>query len=341
MKHVWTSAAAGVALLGTAALVSAQQVPDKGKEPSARESAPEGKPQRAPGAQQQPRKEQPGMREQPDRPKGVERPDKGMPKTTEQPGKDRPKGVERPDKDRPKTTEQPDKERPKGAERPDKDRPRTTDQPDKARPKGVERPDKDRPKGAERPDKSRPGMAQPDAEKGTPGRARVSEQQRSEVRTKLRERRVEKTRVQVNVNVGARIPRSVRLHRLPSAIFVLAPAYRGYSYLVLEDDTIVIVDARTYVVVDVLPSATRIVGLTLSPGQMRFIYERVPKDRSVDIRVRLALGAEVPRDVELLLFPPEVLARIPDVQGYRYVVADDDVVIVDPRDNAVVLVISE
>jgi hypothetical protein len=116
---------------------------------------------------------------------------------------------------------------------------------------------------------------------------------------------------------------------------------RGYSYLVLEDDTIVIVDARTYVVVDVLPSATRIVGLTLSPGQMRFIYERVPKDRSVDIRVRLALGAEVPRDVELLPFPPEILARIPDVRGYRYVVADRDVVVVDPRDNAVVLVIGD
>jgi len=43
----------------------------------------------------------------------------------------------------------------------------------------------------------------------------------------------------------------------------------------------------------------------------------------------------------LLPFPPEVLARIPEVDGYRYVVARGDVAIVDPRDNAIALVISE
>ena len=184
-------------------------------------------------------------------------------------------------------------------------------------------------------------MARPDAEKGSPGRARLSEQQRSDIRTRLKERRVEKTRIQVNVNVGSRIPRTVRLHPLPSTIVTLAPAYRGYSYFVRYDDTIVIVDNRTYVVVDVIPATTRVAGLRLSPDQMRFIYARVPKDRSVDVRVRLALGAEVPPDVELLPFPPEVLARIPDVEGYRYIVADRDVAIVDPNDNAVVLVIGE
>jgi hypothetical protein len=292
---------------------------------------------------ERPDKDRPRATDQPDkdRPKGAERPDKDRPKAVERPDKDQPKGAERPDKDRPKAVERPDKDRPKGAERPDKDRPKAVEQPDKDRPKGAERPDKDRAKGAERPDKSRPGVAQPDAEKGAPGRARLSEQQRSNIRTKLQERRVEKTRIQVNVNVGSRIPRTVRLHPLPSVIVGLAPAYRGYSYFVREDDTIVIVDARTYVVVDVLPATTRVAGLRLSPDQMRFIYARVPKDRSVDVRVRLALGAEVPPDVELLPFPPVVLARIPDVEGYRYIVANRDVAIIDPRDNSVVLVISE
>jgi uncharacterized protein DUF1236 len=354
-RYVWTSAAAGVALLGTAALAGAQQVPDKGSEPSAREKAPEGKGLREPGArQQQPGTDRPRTTDQPgmDRGKGAERPDKDRPKTTDQPDKDRPKGAERPDKDRPKTTDQPDKDRPKGAERPDKDRPKTTDQPDKDRPKGAERPDKDRPKttdqpdkdrpkGAKRPDRTRPDMAEPDAGKRTPGRAQLSEQQRTDLRTKLRETRVEKTRVQVNVNVGSRIPRSVRVHPLPSTIVALAPTYRGHSYFVREDDTIVIVDARTYVVVDVIPTATRSAGLSLSPDQMRFIYARVPKDGSVDIRTRLGLGAEVPREVELLPFPPEVLARIPEVEGYRYVVANRDVAIVDPKDNAIALVISQ
>ncbi len=331
-RHVWISAAAGVALLGTAELVSAQQAPDKGSEPSARERGSEGKRLREPGARQQPGAERPGTDlPSKDRSRGAERPDKGTPKAADRPDQDRPKGAERPDRDRSKTTDQPRKDQPKGAERPDRDGPKTTD-----------RPSKDQPRGAERPDKTRPDMAQPDAERGTPGRARLSEQQRTDIRTKLRETRVEKTRVQVNVNVGSRMPRSVRLYPLPSAIIALAPAYRGHSYFVREDDTIVIVDARTYVVVDVIPATTRIAGgLSLSPDQMRFIYARVPKDRSVDIRVRLGLGAEVPRDVELLPFPPEVLARVPEVEGYRYVVANRDVAIVDPKDNSIALVISE
>jgi hypothetical protein len=333
-RHVWTSAAAGVVLLGTTALASAQQMPDKGSEPSARERAPEGKGLREPGArQQQPGTDRPRATDQPgtDRPKGAERPDRERSKTTDQPGMDRPKGAERPDRERSKTTDQPGTDRPKGAERPDRERSKTTDQLDR-----------DRAKGAERPDRTRPGMAQPDAEKGAPGRAQLSEQQRADIRTKLRDMRVEKMRVQVNVNVGSRIPRSVRLHPLPSTIVAVAPAYRGHSYLVREDDAIVIVDARTYLVVDVLPATTRVAGsLSLSPDQMRFIYARVPKDRSVDIRVRLGLGAEVPPEVDLLAFPPEVLARIPEVEGYRYVVTNRDVAIVDPKDNSIALVISE
>jgi hypothetical protein len=360
LRHVWTSAAAGVALLGTAALVYAQQVPEKSGEPSARERSPEGKGQRPMGAQQQPGTERPGATESgKDRSKGAERPDKGAPKAAEQPDKDRPKGAERPDKDRPKAAEQPDKDRPKGAERPDKDRPKAAEQPGKDRPKGAERPDKDRPKaaeqpdkdrtkGAERPDKDRPKAAeQPDkdrpkgADKGTSGRVQLSEQQRTDIRTKLRDSRVEKTHLQVNISVGSQIPRSVRLHPLPSSIIALAPAYRGHSYFVRDDNTIVIVDSRSHVVIDVIPAATRTAGLSLSPDQMRFIYARVPKGRSVDVRVRLGLGAGIPPDVELQPFPPEVLARVPEVEGYRYVVANGEVAIVDPKDNSIALVINE
>ncbi len=153
-------------------------------------------------------------------------------------------------------------------------------------------------------------------------------------------------RVNLNVNIGSSVPRSVRLRALPAAIFTVAPAYRGYSYVVLEDDTIVIVDGRTYVVIDVIPADTRRVErpgpLALSPEEMRFIYTRVPRDRTADVRIRLALGAEVPRNVELLRFPTEVLDRIPEIQRYRFIVAsDDEIAIVDPSDNAVVLVITE
>ena len=37
----------------------------------------------------------------------------------------------------------------------------------------------------------------------------------------------------------------------------------------------------------------------------------------------------------------EVVDRVPGVRRYRYIVAQDDIVIVDPNDHAVALVISE
>ena len=179
-------------------------------------------------------------------------------------------------------------------------------------------------------------------------RVQVTEQQRSGVRERLtKESRVERTKINVSVNIGAPIPRSVRLYTLPIAIVSLAPAYRGYSYIVLEDETICIVDERTYLIVDVMPSGSKRADrsgrgqLALSAEQTRFIFASVPKDRTTNVRVRLALGAEVPRDVELLAFPADVLGRVPEVGRYRYIVAGSDVVIVDSNDNAVVLVINE
>jgi hypothetical protein len=346
MRLTLMGVAAAVTFAGAASLAVAQQAPtekEKDRGPAAQDRSPQDRGQRQPG-----RAQQPGASDIPkrsDQPRSTERPDRDRPKATERPDRDRPKATERPDRDRPKATERPDRDRPKATERPDRDRPKATERPDKDRPKATERPDKDRPKAAERPDKDRPKSAQPDTGKDRQGRVQLSEKQRSDVGARLRQTRVEKTRVKVNINIGSRVPRTVRLRPLPAAIFTLAPAYRGYSYVVLEDDTIVIVDARTYVVVDVIPTDTRRVErpspLALSPEEMRFIYARVPRSRTADVRIRLALGAEVPRHVKLLRFPTDVLQRVPELGPYRFIVAGDDIAIVDPTDNAVVLVISE
>ena len=137
------------------------------------------------------------------------------------------------------------------------------------------------------------------------------------------------------------------LHRLTPAILAFAPIYAGYSYLVVDDD-ICIVDPATYYVVDVIPSTVEYAGggssrpqLVLSAEDMRFIYASVPKDRPVDVRIRLALGAEIPRPIDLERFPGGVIDRVPQIEGYRYIVVEDDVVIVDPNDRSVALVITE
>jgi hypothetical protein len=361
MRRIVMGVASAMTIAGTASLVIAQQAPpERDKGPAIQDRG-----QRQPGPAQQPgttdvpkRSDQPKSTEQPERgrsktgqqpdrdiPRGADRPDKERPKATERPDRDRPKATEQPDRDRPKATERPDRERQKATERPDQERPKATERPDRERPKATERPDQERPKATERPDKERQKFAQPEGGKDQQGRLRVTEKERSDAGARLRQTQVQKAKVNIRVNVGSTVPRTVRLRPLPVAIFAVAPAYRSYSYVVLEDDTIVIVDARTYVVVDVIPAETRRVErrtpLVLSTEQMRFIYTRVPRGRTADVRVRLALGAEVPRSVDLLRFPDDVAERVPEIRPYRYIVAADDVAIVDPRDNAVVLVISE
>jgi len=293
-----------------------------------------------------------------DTPRSSERSGKDTPKASEGPAeKQRPKSSERPDTDKksPKSTEtRPEKGTPKSTEtRPEKGTPKSTEtRPEKGTPKSSEtRPEKGTPKSTEtRPDKGAPKSTENRPEQGQSGRVQVTDQQRTDVRERLmREGRFQKTKINVRVNIGTRVPRSVRLLPLPAAIIDIAPSYRGYSYIVTEDDTLCIVDPRSYEVVDVIVTGTQHAGrppagkarLTLSREQMRFVSEHVSRERRANVHTRLALGVEVPRDVELLAFPRDVMTEIPELEGYRYIVAENDVVIVDPSNRDVALVISE
>jgi hypothetical protein len=363
MKYMLVGATAAMALLGSAVLATAHAQDERSKGP-----APDGKGvQRGPTSGESERAKEPprqrsGQRD--DRPAGTPRtdqdrpqpkatqqqrpPDRDQPRTGQQrqQEKDQPKAAqqERQDRDRQKATRQEDRERQKvQREQQDRDRAKAAEQRDRDRPKATEqqRPDKDRPRTTE-------GKDRPDA-KGERVRTQVSEQNRRSAGDRIRKTRVERvqrSRINVSIDIGATLPRSVRLYALPVVIYEVAPAYRGYRYVVLEDDTILIVDARTYVIVDVIPAGTERADvprrhLTLSTEEMRFVSANVRRERTADVRVRLALGAEVPRGVELLVFPDTVTDRVGELARFRYIVAEDDVVIVDPDDRGVVLVIGD
>jgi Protein of unknown function (DUF1236) len=154
-----------------------------------------------------------------------------------------------------------------------------------------------------------------------------------------------------NVNfdhhVGRRIPHHVHLFRIPFAVFAFFPYYRDYSYFVVDDD-ICIVDPRTYVVVDVIdagywsgPGRPQMAGLHLSIQEMDIVRESIPADfPDAGIHLRLALGAEIPDDVQLHEFAPFVLDRVPKLRGYVFLVAGDQIVIVQPRDRSIALAIN-
>ena len=177
----------------------------------------------------------------------------------------------------------------------------------------------------------------------------ASNEQRKRVRDDVvRERgadRISRKDFGVFIAVGSHVHRRHRLHHLTPAILAFAPIYRGYDYIIV-DDTICIIDPQTYVIVDVIPSSLEYADgqrpqLALSASEMAFIYASVPKDRTADVRIRLALGAEVPDSVEVQPFPDGVIERVPQLQAYGFIVVDDDVVVVDPYDREVALVITE
>lgn len=161
---------------------------------------------------------------------------------------------------------------------------------------------------------------------------------------------VEKARIRkadFDRRVGKRVPRHIRLFRVPRAVFAFFPYYRDYSYFVLGDE-ICIVDPRTYVVVDVIeqdywrggPGRPQVAELRLSEAEIALVRDSIPPDfPEARVRLRLALGAEMPEDVALHEFPRIVLDRVPKLREYRFVVSGDQIVIVHPRDRAIALVI--
>jgi hypothetical protein len=86
----------------------------------------------------------------------------------------------------------------------------------------------------------------------------------------------------------------------------------------------------------------RAAGPLLSPEQTRLVYAGVPKDRArTELRIRLGPGAKIPRGVALFAFPDAVIADVPQVASFRYIVVENDVVIVDPADYEIAMVFSE
>jgi hypothetical protein len=177
-------------------------------------------------------------------------------------------------------------------------------------------------------------------------RAKLPGDQRLRLRQAFPVDRDHVARVQFTRQVGVRVPRSVKLFAVPAAVLTVFPYYRDYRYVV-EDDTICIVDPDTYEIVDVLDEGTyspdlkpQVAELTLSDSEVAFVLSTIPPDfPQTRLRLRLALGVEIPASVELYEFAPIVLDRIPKLSDYRFVVTEDQLFIVASQDRSVALVL--
>ena len=152
--------------------------------------------------------------------------------------------------------------------------------------------------------------------------------------------------MQFTKRIGTRIPRSIRLFAVPAAVLAIFPYYRDYRYVV-EEDTICIVDPETYEIVDVLDEGTyapaprpQVAELVLTDRERILVLDSIPPDfPRVRLRLRLALGAEIPPSLELHEFAPLVVDQVPKLRNFRFVVSQDQLVIVEPRDRSIALVL--
>lgn len=105
-------------------------------------------------------------------------------------------------------------------------------------------------------DTERSGAAQKSTESTTgqgaaAGSAKLSAEQRSKITTVIKKQNVKPVQLNVSVSVGTRIPASVHFYPLPQEVVVIYPEWRGYDYI-LVGDQIVVVDPRSHEIVAIL-----------------------------------------------------------------------------------------
>jgi hypothetical protein len=90
---------------------------------------------------------------------------------------------------------------------------------------------------------------------GRAGSVQLSEQQRSKIKTIVTGEHAPRFSGNVNfdVRVGTKIPRSVHIATLPDDIVQVVPEYRGYDYVLVRDE-ILIIDPSTLEILAVIPA---------------------------------------------------------------------------------------
>jgi Protein of unknown function (DUF1236) len=82
--------------------------------------------------------------------------------------------------------------------------------------------------------------------------AKLSSDQRTKITTVIREQRVQPvTNVNFSISVGTRVPRDVSFHPLPAEIVTIYPDWRGYQFILVRNQ-IVVIDPQSLEIVAVL-----------------------------------------------------------------------------------------
>jgi hypothetical protein len=103
-------------------------------------------------------------------------------------------------------------------------------------------------------DKGTKGAASEPGKSGTGNRVQLTEEKRTTVgQTFAKDANLNRAaNVNVSINIGTRLPNSVRLVAVPASILAIIPEYRSYRYVVVNDQ-ICIVEPNSYEIVEIIP----------------------------------------------------------------------------------------
>jgi len=159
------------------------------------------------------------------------------------------------------------------------------------------------------------------------------------------------TNVNFSLSVGSTVPRDVRLNPLPPDVVEIVPQYRGYNFVPVRDQ-IVIVDPSSYQIVGVLPYSGRSTAAAPAPREHRrvaftdhdrevirkHVRARPVESRTTgtSVRTEIRTGERVPESVTIEAFPEEVYRESPELREYRYIHRDNRTYIIEPQERRII-----
>ena len=183
----------------------------------------------------------------------------------------------------------------------------------------------------------------------------INGQQRTRISASISHLNVQPlTNVNFSLSVGTVVPRDVRLQPLPAEVVEIVPQYRGYNFVLVKDE-IVIVEPSTYKIVTVLPYSGRSTAAAPTRTEQRKVMfsdrdrevvRKHAKARPVErekrvttgssVRTEIRTGERVPEGVEIEAFPEEVYRDAPTLREYRYINRDSRTYIVEPHERRII-----
>jgi hypothetical protein len=81
--------------------------------------------------------------------------------------------------------------------------------------------------------------------------AKLSTEQRTKIVSVFHQHRVAPAKLNISIRVGARVPASVHFYPVPQEVIVIYPEWRGYDYILVGDE-ILVINPRTHEIVAIL-----------------------------------------------------------------------------------------